>query len=502
MKIIIEKRYLLLPYETEAQPKKLILKKDQRILVELDIRLGCQPDFLLPYDMLSYLGMEMEMEIQPDAAITPVFADALNIDTLYKEKYRPIAHFSAAFGWINDPNGLVLYEGKYHLFFQHNPAGPVWGNMHWGHAVSDDLVHWQQMDETLCPDDTGTIFSGSAVIDDRNVTGLKCNEHAPLLLFYTAAGGTSLRSRGIPFTQRMAYSVDGGHTFQKYDQIMIPHIVAENRDPKVIFCEEMDCYLMALYLQGREFLLLTSRDLLSWQEMQRIFIEDDDECPDIYPLSLDGERYWVMTAAHDRHLIGKMDKGAFIPIQTARQLQHGQHYAAQTFFGMPDHRRVRFGWNKAHIPGMPFQGTMSTPHDLFLKRIDGQICLCAWPVPEFDQLHLDAFQGTNALSLPGKAHDLLLSIPAQGCHTLKMLGLQITIDFDHRLITGGEESVPFYAAEKEMPLRIIQDKHATEFYINQGEKNLCLRHIADYTQSTLSCPGAKMIGWALKNIWE
>lgn len=502
MEIKISKRFLMLPYEAQAQRKKLILKMDQQIKAELDIRLGSLPDFFLPYDLMPFIGEEMEMEIQPDAVFAPIFSDQPDISNLYKEKYRPAAHFSAAYGWINDPNGLVFYEGKYHLFFQHNPAGPIWDNMHWGHAVSRDLLHWQQLDDILFPDDTGTMFSGCAVIDESNVSGLKCNDHAPLLLFYTAAGGTSLRSRGTPFTQRLAYSVDGGQTFQKFHQVMVPHIAAENRDPKVIFCEEMDCYLMALYLQGRDFMLLSSKDLLHWKELQRIRIEDDDECPDIYPLSLDGEQFWVMTAAHDRYLIGRISNDGFTPIQPAQQLQNGQLYAAQTFFGIPAHRRIRFSWNKALIPGMPFQGAMSTPHDMFLRRIHGRIHLCAQPIAEFDQLHDAALLGTNQIHLPGKAHDLHVTLPAEGCYTLNMLGLQMTIDVAQGVIKAGQETVPFHCDAKELPLRIIQDVHSTEFFINHGEKILCLQHIADYFLHFLSCPGARIQGWSLKNIWE
>jgi sucrose-6-phosphate hydrolase SacC (GH32 family) len=129
----------------------------------------------------------------------------------YGEAYRPQFHFSARKNWLNDPNGLVFYKGRYHLFFQHNPQGINWGNMTWGHSVSPDLLHWTQIENALTPDDLGTIYSGSAVVDWKNTGGFKTGAQDPLVCFYTSAGK--------PFTQSLAYSNDGGDTWTKIRRI-------------------------------------------------------------------------------------------------------------------------------------------------------------------------------------------------------------------------------------------------------------------------------------------
>lgn len=186
------------------------------------------------------------------------------------------------------------------MFYQHNPVGNGWGNMHWGHAESDDLVHWEEKEIALFPDEMGTMWSGSAVIDTNNVTGFKENEHAPLILFYTAVGtDTSKTAADKPFVQCLAYSVDGGETFKKYQKNpIIPQAIIGNRDPKVVYCEEMGCYLMALYMSGNEFRLYKSDNLIDWKSFQNLSIPGDDECPELYPIIADsGKKYWILTGA-------------------------------------------------------------------------------------------------------------------------------------------------------------------------------------------------------------
>ncbi len=156
--------------------------------------------------------------------------------TLYHEALRPQFHFTPARNWMNDPNGLVYYRGEYHLFFQHNPFGRQWGNMTWGHAVSPDLVHWRQLPNAIEPDRLGTIYSGSAVVDRDNTTGFQQGREKPLVAIYTAAGGSSPQSQGQPYTQCLAYSTDRGRTWTKYaGNPVLPHVIGENRDPKVIW---------------------------------------------------------------------------------------------------------------------------------------------------------------------------------------------------------------------------------------------------------------------------
>ena len=354
------------------------------------------------------------------------------------------------------------------------------------------------------------MFSGSAVVDAHNLTGLGRDGRAPLLLFYTAAGGHGAMDRDVPFTQRLSYSTDGGATFVKYERALIENIAPGNRDPKVVYCDELGCYVMILYLTGHEFALFTSENLLDWTLLQRLTIEGDDECPDLYPLSADGERYWVVTAAHDHYLVGRFKGGHFVTKCAAGRLHYGREsYAAQTFFSAPDERRIRIAWNRALIPGMPFNGSMTTPHDMALKRLDGELRLCAWPSAEFEALRGEKAEGKDSLALTGWANDIELTIPAEGRRTLRLFGLELTIDGDAgRVIAptaepGGEETaMPARRSGGMIQLRVIQDVHAVEIYAGDGEATMCLAHMSDALLGRVECDGAAIRAWPLRDIHE
>ena len=202
--------------------------------------------------------------------------------TLYHEAGRPQFHFTAQTGWLNDPNGLVYFDGEYHLFFQfvtqldgHDDAKL------WGHAVSTDLVHWHQLENALEPDTLGAMWSGSAVIDWDNTSGFGSPGHPPLVALYTAAGGRSPQSKGHSATQCLAYSTDRGRTLTKYaGNPVLPHIAGENRDPKVVWYAPTRHWIMALYVDGDQFGLFSSPDLKAWTQIQTLTIPGCIECPD------------------------------------------------------------------------------------------------------------------------------------------------------------------------------------------------------------------------------
>ena len=487
MDIHIQKRYMKLPVSRETTHKTLSFYADGKLILDFTTRLEpATPQEFHYWDLRSYVGQTLQLEIDPQVDFAPEFTDDIPMEGIYSEPDRPAAHFTSALGWINDPNGPVFYEGKYHMFFQHNPADSCWGNMSWGHAVSTDLVHWEQLEDALLPDETGTMFSGSAFVDSKNVTGLKENEHDPLLLYYTAAGNTSRLSAGQPYTQCMAYSTDGGYTFKKYaNNPVVPHIVHENRDPKVIYVPEAEQYYMALFLDNHGYALLCSDDLLHWQLKQRLELSGDGECPDFYPLSTPtGKRYWIFTGAGDRYLVGQMQNGNFVPVQEALSLQsRGRSYAAQSFANVSEGKILRISWNMTEIPDSIFNCSMCTPVEMTLAEDVQGLRLCANPIlPR--KAPIDCY--TSPVLLPGKAHDICLTLQMQpgSAAELSLFGLDIDISADR--LTAKDTLLALYPKNSAVDLRIITDTHAMEIYVADGRTFTCIDHIADFSQNQLS----------------
>ena len=440
-----DKKYLVLPINDSSPERDVTLFMGGNAVYTLRVRADSANGAYHSYISLGrFAGKNLEINLGSGEFM---LSDQLP-DDIYKEPLRPAVHFSPRLGWMNDPNGLVYYKGIYHLFFQHNPAGVRWGNMHWGHAVSHDLLHWEEREIALYPDSFGTMFSGSAIIDTRNLTGLKSGEDDVILLYYTAAGE--------PFTQCMAYSDDGGESFKKYAaNPMVGHIAGSNRDPKVIWSDELECYIMALYLEGSTYTLLKSDDLINWTESQRFELPGDSECPDFYPLEYGEYLFWVFSGASDHYYVGGFEGGLFIPVR-----EHGSMhddattlYAAQTFSGMKGSRRIRMSWNRATVAGdagMPFNCEMSVPVDMSLKRKGTALVLCANPIPEFESLRLPHTPGKGACDIEA------VLIPRTNA--------SFTV-FGH---TEPLENMPV-DRDGSVRVRIIADRTGYEAYFGDGE---------------------------------
>ena len=257
--VTINRRYLRIPIRTGA-PKILVRMELDGVQVrEFDAEIDpVASDFTAAADVGAFAGRTVSVSVEPkpkepdqgipegpSAARLSILLEAIEQSDefpdngeLYQERLRPQFHFTSKIGWNNDPNGLMYYDGEYHLFYQHNPFGWNHGNMHWGHAVSRDLVHWVELDEALFPDELGTMFSGSGVVDHADTAGLQQGDEETLVCIYTAAGGTSPWSEDKKFTQCIAYSVDRGKSWLKHPgNPVLGHIVGGNRDPKVIWHE-------------------------------------------------------------------------------------------------------------------------------------------------------------------------------------------------------------------------------------------------------------------------
>ena len=377
---------------------------------------------------------------------------------LYHELHRPQFHFSPRENWTNDPNGLVYLDGVWHLFFQHNPEATTWGNATWGHAVSEDLVHWQQLEHALYPDEHGDMFSGSAVVDWDNTAGFG---KGALLAFYTAAGSYAEPKR--PFTQCLAYSVDNAKQWTKYDgNPIIEWFEADNRDPKVVWHAPTRRWIMALYLAGNRYCLLRSADAKSWTRFQDLSLEGCTECPDFFPLTDEsGTERWVFWGAKGTYRIGSFDGDEFTPetaLLTSEQGTNG--YAAQTWSDAPDGRRIQISWMLGGVyPEMPFSQQLSIPVELTLAGAGEDVSLVRWPVRELDSLHRRTVKlGRHAVA-PGspliadtqaKLLDVSFTVRKQDAKTLYVA------------IRGRVHGVPLVLAGAHLPQRCIPQAPARQ----------------------------------------
>ncbi|HHW46442.1 MAG TPA: glycoside hydrolase family 32 protein [Clostridiales bacterium] len=491
-------------------------------MFDLDINLDYKnPDFFSYINVERFNGRTISIASQPEMHLEIEKSDIkYENENLYSEKYRPQIHFSAKRGWLNDPNGLFFYNGKYHLFFQHNPAGCQWGNMHWGHAVSSDLLHWEELECALYPDCLGTVFSGSAVVDYHNVTGLKQGSHYPVILFYTAAGGSSLLSEGQKFTQCMAYSIDGGNTFIPYENNpIIDNIIGGNRDPKVEYDSVSGRYIMALYLDKNDFMLLYSKNLINWEKGQVINLPCDAECPDFYPLAINGNPKnvkWVFSTASDKYLVGSFDGNCFKPETEVWQLHYGKNsYAVQTWSGMVNGRKLRITWNTFEIPGRPFNKCMTFPCEMTLKSENNELSLCTNPIREIEKLYkntvilkdLTIDQYTQlSYDLQDECYDIILILKAtEYSFDVRIFGVNIRCEQNQLSVFDCKAPLKF---QDKISLRLLIDRTGIDIFIDDGSAFLSVGALMDYNLNRLEIVPTdtrfvEQINISpLKSIWE
>ena len=283
------------------------------------------------------------------------------------------------------------YDGEYHLFFQHNPKGLDWGPNTWGHAISTNLVHWKQIEHAIEPDEYGWIWSGSGVVDRENTAGLKKGDEDTIIAIYTTGGYGQPPNLCV---QDIAYSNDRGKTWTKYENFILRHIVASNRDPKVIWHEPTKKWIMALYLDGNIYAIFSSSNLKEWVGQTVINLPGAGECPDIFELPVDEDKQnkkWVFWGGNGNYYIGSFDGCRFQPESDVLRADMGANfYAAQTWSDIPDSdgRRIQIAWMAGgKYPNMPFNQQMSFPCELTLRTTPESIRLFRQPVKEIKILH-------------------------------------------------------------------------------------------------------------------
>lgn len=357
----------------------------------------------------------------------------------FHEKYRPQFHFSPENGWMNDPNGMVFYDGEYHLFYQHYPDSTVWGPMHWGHAVSRDMVHWTHLPIALYPDSLGYIFSGSAVVDTDNTSGFGTGDIPPMIAVFTyhnieleKSGSSTFQSQGI------AFSIDKGRTWTKYsgNPVLLNPGKRDFRDPKIFWHKETGKWIMILAVQDR-INLYSSSDLKSWSYESEFGVDAGShdgvwECPDFFPVKAEGsnDTKWVMLVSINpggpnggsatQYFTGKFNGKKFIPDEKVTKfIDWGtDNYAGVTWSGIPgtDSRRLFLGWmsnwNYASVvPTTTWRSAMTIPRELILSGENEKNFLISRPVSELTILRKESKSIIRGKTGSSSDADLIIEDP-------------------------------------------------------------------------------------------
>lgn len=491
---VAEKQYLRLPVKNGAPSKTVEIKSEGEKLRWFTIELAeGEADWYAYLDISAWKGDTLSLHVNELSKGANVFQPIVQTDedknegVLYEEKLRGQFHFSPKRGWNNDPNGLAFYKGEYHLFFQHNPYGRGWGNMHWGHAVSKDLVHWEEIDIALYPDKYGTMFSGGGVVDSNNTSGLGEIGQAPLILYYTAAEHS--------WKQGLAYSVDG-RNFSKLPEPILDKISDGNRDPKVIWHEPSKRWVMVLYVTEADELhsmyFFTSTNMKHWEYASKYsggYGNDRYmyECPEFFELPVEGNpsvKKWILTGANGQYAIGTFDGKTFSPEEERLFSQHGRdYYAAQTVSNEPKGRRIEIGWWRTHTDRneMNFNQSMSIPTQLNLKQTENGLRLFRTPVEELKALRTNSYEassikltpnGDNPLSKQkSETAEIRMTIDPETANNLQInlrgLVLNYQMNDEEIIIDGIRTHVPLVNGKQEFIIYV--DRTGVEIFASGGQ---------------------------------
>jgi len=500
---LASKRYVNLPVKNGAAMRRMSVIVAGRAVREFDIELAdTAPDWWAFMDLEPFRGKPLTVQVDklPEGSsalqLIEQADDLKDAHDLYHERLRPQFHFSSRRGWNNDPNGLVYYKGEYHLFYQHNPYGWNWGNMHWGHAISPDLVHWKELPVALYPDEHGTMFSGSAVVDWNNTAGFQTGKEKVLVCIFTAAGK--------PFTQGLAYSNDRGRNWTKYQSNpVLPHIVAENRDPKVISYAPENKWVMALYLEKSDYSLFSSPDLKNWNRLCQVSIPVTSECPEFFEIPLDGNRQdtrWIFYGGNGWYLIGRFDGHGFTPASGPHDLNFGDcFYASQTFNDIPvkDGRRILIPWGQMATPGMPFNQMMGLPVELTLHTTAEGLRLFASPVRELEGLRARHFRvksqslnpGANPLAdFKAELIEIIADLePAQSSQiSLNLRGIPLSYEVAKHELSCKQKTARLQPQDGRIQLHVFVDRTSIDIFGNEGRVYMPMGVILPGENKTIS----------------
>ena len=411
VQINTNQRYLLLPVEEVMPDVRVSMIVNNKEVNVADVRLAVnRVDYFVPLDLSAYAGKNILLKFKLGSndpirgKLSAVCCKEMKLsdtfDTGNREKFRPTYHFSPLYGWMNDPNGMVYKDGEYHLFYQYNPYGSKWGNMSWGHAISQDLVNWKHLPVAIAPDALGTIFSGSAVVDFDNTAGFGAGA---IIAIYTQNSDRQVQS--------IAYSTDNGRTFTKYENNPVLTSEARDfRDPKVFWYESTKRWIMVLAV-GQEMQIFSSPNLKDWTFESR-FGEGQGahggvwECPDLFELPVEGtnDKKWVLLCnlnpggpfggSATQYFVGSFNGKEFVnesPSKTKWMDWGKDHYATVTWSNAPAGRAIALAWMSNwqyanDVPTRQYRSANSVPRDLSLYTSEGETYVKVTPSPELLKL--------------------------------------------------------------------------------------------------------------------
>lgn len=477
----ITKRYLNLPVSHQTDRKKMSFTIDGKEERSFVIRLAPgKPDYWVFCDMDAYKGKNLTISYEGEG-LKQIYQDnqIAGQDSIYHEKNRPQLHYSQRRGWNNDPNGMIWYDGEYHLFYQHNPYEREWENMHWGHAVSRDLIHWEELNEALYPDHNGTAFSGSAVVDYENTSGFGSKDNPAMVAIYTGAAARQV--------QCIAYSLDKGRTWTKYEKNPVIDSgklwnTVDTRDPKVFWYKPNKEWVMILNERDGHS-IYTSANLKEWKYESHV--TGFWECPELFELPVDGnpqKTMWVMYGASGTYMLGDFDGKVFTPKHGKYYYCGGSIYAAQTFTDIPesDGRRIQIGWDRINHPNLPVNGCMTLPTELTLRTTKDRVRLFCNPIKELNSLEQEGIKAenltaeqANKLLAPYADKDVLRIRFTMKLSHATSAGIsfngQNLVDYD---MNGNRINGVFYSPEDmtsmELTADLIVDRTAVDLFIDNG----------------------------------
>ncbi|CCY93035.1 glycosyl hydrolase family 32 [Bacteroides sp. CAG:1076] len=416
------KKFLLLPVQENAPEGKvnIIVNNQFQLDQSINVRLARERvDYYVPLDLSAYAGKTISIDItgMPSSSLCwEEIKVSDTFDSANREKFRPVYHHTPVYGWMNDPNGMFYKDGVYHLYFQYNPYGSMWGNMTWGHSTSTDLVHWTDEGTPIVADAWGTIFSGSCVVDKDNTAGFG---KGAVIAFYTSAKPSPW---GDVQSQSMAYSLDNGKTFTKYEHNpILTSSERDFRDPKVFWYAPGKHWVMMLAV-GQEIQIYSSPNLKDWKKESSFGTMQGAhggvwECPDLVEVPVEGtkEKKWVLICninpggpfggSATQYFVGHFDGKVFVnesPTLTKWMDWGKDNYATVTWSNAPAGRCIALGWMSNwqyanNVPTTQYRSTNTIARDLTLYKVDEELYLRSKPSAEIEKargkkINLPAFK--------------------------------------------------------------------------------------------------------------